>query len=107
MITKVCTKCHETKALSEFYFRKDLQRYRFDCKECVLRSRKSRYHTDVEHRKKVCNVAARRYTNKKEEITFQKTTPMASKMGCFECAKASYWLYTLWNKDWTSSFSPF
>jgi 5-methylcytosine-specific restriction endonuclease McrA len=31
---KTCTKCNIEKPLSEFYFRKDLQAHRSDCKDC-------------------------------------------------------------------------
>jgi hypothetical protein len=33
-MTKICTKCHEVKELSEFYFRKDMNCYRSICKKC-------------------------------------------------------------------------
>lgn len=34
--TKICTKCGKEKPLSEFYFRKDTQKYRNKCQECRL-----------------------------------------------------------------------
>jgi hypothetical protein len=33
--TQVCTKCRLEKPLSEFYFKKDKQKHRRDCKECA------------------------------------------------------------------------
>lgn len=35
MKTKICTKCGVEKLLSEFYFRKDNNSYRNECKECL------------------------------------------------------------------------
>ena len=35
MKTKKCSKCGEVKELSEFYFRKDSQEYRNECKKCI------------------------------------------------------------------------
>lgn len=34
MNTKICNKCLKEKELTEFYFRKDIQAYRNECKEC-------------------------------------------------------------------------
>jgi hypothetical protein len=39
---KVCKKCNLEKDLSEFYFRKDSNKYRNDCKECFGSSTKDR-----------------------------------------------------------------
>ena len=40
---KQCSKCNKIKPLSEFYYRKQEQRYRGECKECVIkRSKKYR-----------------------------------------------------------------
>ena len=36
MGTKICNKCKKEKALVEFYFRKDQNKYRNECKECCL-----------------------------------------------------------------------
>ena len=35
-----CTKCHLVQDLSNFYFRKDSNSYRSECKECVKKMRK-------------------------------------------------------------------
>lgn len=35
--TKTCIKCNTTKDISQFTFRKDTQKYRNECKECVLK----------------------------------------------------------------------
>ena len=40
-----CVNCQNDKELSEFYFRKDSNNYRSNCKECVKESRKI-YGTD-------------------------------------------------------------
>ena len=32
---KTCNKCHKKKSVTKFYFRKDVQNYRGDCRECV------------------------------------------------------------------------
>ena len=34
MTTQICNVCNQTKSLDEFYFRKDNNCYRLDCKEC-------------------------------------------------------------------------
>lgn len=50
-----CTKCLIEKDQSEFYFRKDNNKYRSDCKECVKAVSKKSYHEkyeDEEYRKK-------------------------------------------------------
>ena len=35
-MSKICTKCKIEKELSEFYFRKDSNSYRNECKECLI-----------------------------------------------------------------------
>lgn len=40
METKICVKCGNEKPLSEFYFRKEQQRYRNECKQCILAKQK-------------------------------------------------------------------
>ncbi len=37
---KICTLCNKAKPLSEFYYRKKEQRYRAECKECVIKRSK-------------------------------------------------------------------
>jgi hypothetical protein len=36
MEKKVCTKCKEEKELSEFYYRKDTNKFRLKCKKCTI-----------------------------------------------------------------------
>lgn len=43
MIEKQCTKCGETKPLSEFYFYKKVNRYSAQCKACKLAYQKERH----------------------------------------------------------------
>jgi len=40
MKTKVCPKCGIKKLINEFYFRKDNNTYRSECKVCILKQRK-------------------------------------------------------------------
>ena len=40
METKICIKCGIEKPLNEFYFRKDTQCYRNECKSCMLAKQK-------------------------------------------------------------------
>lgn len=42
-VTKVCSKCHQEKSVSEFYFRRDRSRYISPCKSCTLLQRKEYY----------------------------------------------------------------
>ena len=46
--TQVCTKCGLEKPLSEYYFKKDTNSYRRDCKECAKKRRRTRYHANPE-----------------------------------------------------------
>lgn len=39
METKQCTKCLKTKSLSEFYFRKPLNKYETRCRECIKKEK--------------------------------------------------------------------
>ena len=39
MDVKHCNKCHETKSLTEFYFRKDKNIYKSDCKLCQKKNK--------------------------------------------------------------------
>ena len=53
---KVCSKCNKKKSLKKFYFRKDQQNYRADCRECVQAKRriyisKNRKHYEEYHKK--------------------------------------------------------
>lgn len=41
MSTKLCRLCHTKKPLSEYYYRKDSQSHRAECKECLIE--KQRY----------------------------------------------------------------
>lgn len=52
METKICIKCGKEKPVSEFYFRKELQRYRNECKLCILEKQKeSRAIKSIERKK--------------------------------------------------------
>lgn len=46
--TKVCTKCGTEKPLSDFYFRKDNQKYREECAECFQKKGKARHERSPE-----------------------------------------------------------
>ena len=45
MRTKICTQCGEEKPETEefFYFRKDNNKFRNECEECILKQRKDNY----------------------------------------------------------------
>lgn len=47
---KTCTKCHVQKPLEGFYYRKDSNKYRNECKECLTKGVKRRYNS-VEKKK--------------------------------------------------------
>jgi hypothetical protein len=55
METKVCKVCGIEKSVSEYYFRKDNQKYRNDCKECHLKNKKIYNQENSEHRKEYMN----------------------------------------------------
>lgn len=38
-----CSRCRKLKPLSEFYFRKDQNKYRTNCKDCISKNGKQRY----------------------------------------------------------------
>lgn len=48
--TKTCCKCGETKPTSEFYFRKDNNKFRPDCKKCSDRRVRSWFEVNQERR---------------------------------------------------------
>lgn len=54
MKTKICTKCHEEKELSEFTFRKDSQKYRNHCKLC--RSKKQSEYFELNKEKHYASI---------------------------------------------------
>ena len=49
--TQVCTKCGLEKPLSEYYFRKDKNIYRRDCKDCMCSRSKKYYRANTEKAK--------------------------------------------------------
>lgn len=51
MTTKICTKCNCEKELTEFYFRKDTNDYRKQCKQCASDVSKQNYNEKMEKRK--------------------------------------------------------
>jgi len=50
--TKNCSKCKKTKSILEFWFRKDQNNYRANCKECCSKLRKKYYKKNIEKLKK-------------------------------------------------------
>lgn len=52
METKICKICGEEKQLSEFYFRKEVNKYRYECKKCMLKKQKQFYEKNPEKLKK-------------------------------------------------------
>jgi 5-methylcytosine-specific restriction endonuclease McrA len=47
MTSKICTKCKIEKAVSEFYFRSDSNRYILKCKECIKSDRRAYRKTEA------------------------------------------------------------
>ena len=66
---KICTKCEIEKELLEFYFRKDCNNYRNQCKECFSHQTKVLKYETYPWRKHF--YAARRRCNIKEDKQFQ------------------------------------
>lgn len=74
----ICTKCQIDKSLSEFYFRKDTENYRKECKDCIKNLRKiyrtNNYDKVIESKKeyyynnqeKCCERSRDWYENNKE-----------------------------------------
>lgn len=48
METKICKICGEEKEINEFYFRKDSNKYRNECKRCALKLQKEFYENNEE-----------------------------------------------------------
>ena len=46
--TQVCTKCGLEKPLSKYYFRKDSQKYRSACNDCLAKQKKAKYQANPE-----------------------------------------------------------
>lgn len=65
MKSKICTKCNIKKELSEFYFRKDTNRYRNECKECHILQKKEYFLLNKDIRLKQQKY---HYKENKEEI---------------------------------------
>lgn len=40
LISQICSKCNINKPINEYYFRKEKQEYRLDCKECISKQKK-------------------------------------------------------------------
>lgn len=62
--TKECSECGEIKNLSEFYFRKDNQTYRPNCKTC--KNKKSKIHR--ENNKEAINAQRKEYREENKEL---------------------------------------
>jgi len=63
--TRICNKCGVKKPLSEFYFRKDRNIYRKDCKDC-LRSRNKRYRKNNPEKNRAYSKAWRKANPEKQ-----------------------------------------
>jgi len=46
---KTCSKCNKKKSILKFYFRKDIQNYRADCRECVQAKRRIWEKNNLDH----------------------------------------------------------
>ena len=70
MKTKVCSKCKIEKSLSEFEFRKDLNKYRNQCRLCVKKRRNKYY---LNHREEIIEKVKDWYSeNISERAEYQK-----------------------------------
>lgn len=65
---KLCTKCNMFKSYSEFYFRKDNQKYRNECKECLAQYKKQKYLSNPEVKQYYLNYGKTWRDNNKEHI---------------------------------------
>jgi len=52
MENKSCIKCGNQKSINEFYFRKDSQKYRDECKSCVSERSRIFHHANIDSNKK-------------------------------------------------------
>lgn len=50
---KICSKCNINKSLSDFYFRKDTQKYRNECIECHKKTRKKYFKSYYQENKEI------------------------------------------------------
>jgi len=67
---KNCTKCKEYKTLDNYYFRKDYNKYRGDCKQCVSNTGKAYREANREKRK----AQKRKYYLKNRERLIKETS---------------------------------
>ena len=66
---KICSKCNNKKSITKFYFRKDTQNYRADCKECVQAKRRIWEKKNEKHFKEY----HKKYRIKNREILLKKS----------------------------------
>jgi len=74
MEKKVCNKCNEEKEVSEFYFRKNRERYDPTCRECVRIAAKERYNSNPDKQK----IASQKY-RKNNPIKVKKSNRISGK----------------------------
>ena len=70
MALKVCSKCKQTKDISNFYFRKDASCFRNECKECLKKVSKKNYFKKWDENKIKHNVHY--HTKRRYERVFKK-----------------------------------
>lgn len=70
METKICTKCKIEKEVSQFYFRKNLNKYETRCKECIKKEKQEDYMYKLKSQiRKMINNSFRRNGHTKNEKT--------------------------------------
>jgi len=50
-MTQVCSKCYIEKSFNDFYFRKDCNNYRKNCKSCQCKRSDEYYYENIEHKR--------------------------------------------------------
>ena len=83
MTTKKCSKCGAEKSQDCFYSDASKKTgFRPDCKECLNKRNKTKYHTDIAHKeKKRKGITTRRKENQIKVLRIQKNT------GCIDCGE--------------------
>lgn len=100
MVTRICTKCKETKPLTEFSIKTGERRH-YRCKECVRVDRNERYL--LTHGEKVCSFCK----VLKDRSEFPLKDSIRGKVGsrCLECQRITSSSYYLRNREKVKSRS--
>lgn len=84
MKTKKCTQCQEDKPLNLFYYENYRNKYRANCKACMLKYRKNKYKTDPKFRQRLLDHTSVYQKKVRTEYT-TKVLKILKERGCIDC----------------------